>query len=274
MPDQDVAITTRRRARRDERRPSFRDQQSDQGDAPTTSVSSRNRRSWHEHAIEVSACWRRTIQDYFDTGDALEQAFKELEPADYKLMLAEVGIAESEARKLRIIAKKAVLRLHANALPRDYTSIYFLTPISDQRLEVLIEDGEINSAMPRWKAESLKLDECGDDDPYRPTPPIARRARSAAVPAETTDEDETESQEAVGSTAPAPDDANEAEQIARDADDIGEKLPEVLHSIRRPIERVRQHGDRTVRGMVANQLREHAASITRLANELAPEDQE
>ena len=94
-----------------------------------------NRHYWQEHVMLVSAPWRRAVQDFLRTGDALEVASNELDPQDYNTMLAEVSMDSATARKLRIIAKNEVLRSHVNAIPRSYTTLYALTLIPKPRLK-------------------------------------------------------------------------------------------------------------------------------------------
>jgi hypothetical protein len=120
-----------------------------------------NRRSWQEHAMLVSAPWRRAVRDFLETGAALEVAINELDPQDYNTMLAEVGMDSATARKLRIIAKNEVLRSHVNAMPRSYTTLHALTIIPKARLESLIADGVVHANLKRSQAENLADPESG-----------------------------------------------------------------------------------------------------------------
>jgi hypothetical protein len=236
---------------------------------PTAAVgaddqSGRNRLSWQEHAMRVSAPWRRTVQDFFETGERLEEAFNELDSQDYAKVLVEVGIDSATARKLRLIAKNDVLRSHANALPRDYTTIHILSQIAKVRLEALIEDGVINANLKRSQADNLADAECSDRAQRRRTGARQTQIQTGDIEAEdaTTDDEPAEDQSET--------DANDPEQLAAEADDVIEAVSETLDRKRRNIERVRTGGDQKLCAMLASGLRDHSAAVTRLADELAP----
>ena len=204
----------------------------------------------------VSAPWRRAVQDFLETGDALEVAINELDPQDYNTMLAEVGMDSATARKLRIIAKNEVLRSHVNAVPRSYTTLYALTLIPKARLESLIADGVVHANLKRSQAENL-ADESGDT-----VRPVRQQRQSRLVQQR---EMATDDEVSEGAEHGRDEQQSDPERTALDAEDIIEALKEALDRNRRKIERVREAGGATERAMLANGLSEHATIISRLA---------
>jgi hypothetical protein len=240
----------------------------------STTQSSRNRLTRPEHAHRINDALRRKHAAIIEVGFYLIAARRELDHGDYEAMVREdLLISPGEARKFRLIAANRALanRSHVNALPHRYTTLYQLSRIAPERLEVLIEDGTVHSKLKRWEAEDLADNEVGES-PYRPKKP--RRVVQAETPIESEDEDQDIEAESDADPSDESDDSqadDSDERLAIDADDIGEAFEEVLAHNRRKIEHLRQHGDATTRGMVADQLREHADKILRLANELAQE---
>jgi hypothetical protein len=222
----------------------------------------------------VSAPWRQTVQDYFETGDHLNDALKELDPEDYNKMLAEVGMDAATARKLRINAKNDVLRSHANALPRDYTTINVLQQIPKKPLEALIEEGVIHVNLRRFEAEDLADKHCSDRHQRRRTTAARRvQIQTSAIEGGDADEpteDATTDEPAEDQSETDEDLRKDPEQLAAEADDVIEAFREILCRKRRNIDRVRDGGDRMLCAMLASGLHEHIAAVTRLAHELDP----
>lgn len=231
---------------------------------------SRNRLTRPEHAHRINDALRRKHSVIIEVGFYLIAARRELDHGEYEAMVREDLLCSTgDARKYRAIAQNRALanRSHANDVPPHYTTLYALSRIPPERLEVLIEDGVVHSKMQRAQAEELADNELGET-PYRPKKP---RRLQAETPIESEDEDQDIEAESDADPSDEPDDSqadDNDERLAIDAEDIGEAFDEVLARNRRKIEHLRQYGDATTRAMVADQLREHAAKVQRLADEL------
>ena len=120
-----------------------------------------DRRTRQEFAMLINGAWRKTIEGLLETGAYLDEANQELDPAEYRAMIAhDLLMPASTARKLRIIARDPVLsdRSHVNALPACFTTLYELSQLSERTKLALIETGEINSKMQRSEATALLPD--------------------------------------------------------------------------------------------------------------------
>lgn len=215
----------------------------------------------------INASWQKTIEGIFESGRCLNEAKRELDPDDYNAMLAQdLLMSPSTASKLRTIAKHPTLFSHVKKLPPYYATIYELTDISPERLEILIEEGKINPDMERWQAGLVAEAEAGEEQ-YRPNRRVARRPATEAVAADDSDDDFADSDNTTETEADETEaDDDDEDQIVNLADDIGKAFAETLARTRRKIDYVRQHGDRIARELLADQLREVAEKIMRLAD--------
>jgi hypothetical protein len=218
-----------------------------------------HRRSRQEHANLINAGWRRTLESVLETGSRLKEAKQELDPADYRAMVDEdLLMAAATARKLRIIASNPVLsdRSHVNSLPASFTTLYELTQLKHDDLRALIEDGTINPKLERAEATALR----NGGDAAQPANVERRRAPSAQPrPA------------ANGHSWSQHDQVDEPGEANDLVEDLIDEIAELFDPLRARIEQVRngrRHGD--AKAALADALREHAATATRLADGLTP----
>jgi hypothetical protein len=255
----------------------------------------RNARTRAEYATLVNRALRKSVEGILEAGSWLIEARQALRHGEFEAMVKEdLQRSPSEARKYMRIAKNSALtnRSHMNALPSCYTTLYCLSQIRAARLSALIENGTVHAKMQVREAEALAGEEALERR-YHPRPRRATPGNADDVPSPedaapdedaARDEDEdaepgedAERDEDKGDTAdevePRPDESREQDEAERTntwAVDIAEALADVLHRNRRLIEHVRLHGDPTTRAALADQMREHATAVNRLADELAP----
>jgi hypothetical protein len=242
-----------------------------------------NTRSRQEHAMLISAGWRKSLESILEAGSALIEARDDIDHGEFEAMIKEdLPFTPSTARRLMIIATNPVLsnRAHAHVLPPAWTSLYELSKLNTDTLTALIEDGTINPKMERREAEALSGQRIivkssdqsnGHDKPEREPMPCAFCADTRGVRdgSKVTLSDQEDSRQL-------------ADQLAKQIEDLlsvgypvrgkGKKLKVRRSPLRQKIDRIIDLGNRVhpeIRGMVADALRTLIRDATELANELS-----
>lgn len=214
----------------------------------------------------------RTVREIIYRG-MLCIAAKRKFPGEYERWIKnDLKCSRGYAYKCKVIADNKFL---ANAsswkhLPPSVAALYELSRISAERLAIFKEGGELHAKLKIH--EAVELAEAEQDDSYRP-----KKKKERPAPAQqlaTVDEDDDPSNTDDGSENADYDAAEDvgAEGVIIDADDIIEAFAETFARNRSKIEHVRQHGDRTARGLLADQLRDLIAKLERYANELGGDE--
>jgi hypothetical protein len=119
-----------------------------------------------EHAALISAALVKGVEAAIEAGQRLAIAQSELAREDFLAMLKDdLRITEGTASKLKSIASHPVLSelSHGKALPPNWSVLYALTQVPQQRLISAIKDGDIHPDMERKDVKALL-------DPPSPSP--------------------------------------------------------------------------------------------------------
>jgi DUF3102 family protein len=111
-------------------------------------------------AAKINATWSRAIGYFFETGDLLVAAKKELPHGEFLPMIEKhLLFGPRTAQRLMEIAEseslKCVRRTHLYQLPAHRTTLLVLSKLPAEKLTELIESGEVHPELERAQAELL-----------------------------------------------------------------------------------------------------------------------
>jgi hypothetical protein len=168
------------------------------GSEITTETTTSTKLSREDYVMHFRWAGQKSVEGIIQQGYWLEQASKNLKGEYEKMLVEDLRLSTGKARKLRAVERHPVLanRSNWNALPPCWTTLYQLSLIRPERLEALIEEGEVHAGLEYEKACKLyedtkkkkgrKRHQPSADPPAQESSPA--RAESAA-PSNDEDED-------------------------------------------------------------------------------------
>ena len=102
---------------------------------------------WRERAQSIKGHLGRAVEGIVSAGRELVEAKSEVAHGEWLPMLAEIGIAEAEARRLMAIARRFSNRPSLDDLPRSVSALYELSRMDPSDIEAGIESGAISPSM-------------------------------------------------------------------------------------------------------------------------------
>jgi hypothetical protein len=229
----------------------------------------------HTHAFNNSL--GRTVEEIFYRGFVCISARRKFPRRFESWVKDTLNCSSGYTRKCRSIASNRFLanRSNWNALPHSTAALYALSSISEERLQILMEGGELHAKLTIAQAVELAEAERGDYRPRRAAAPTARRQRRPENVNDDADANDFESSDAGN----AVDDDHEnggqidSQRLLTDAEDIGEELRTAFARCRRRIEAIETHNNRIAKSMLASELRDIAAALTYRADALDRDDE-
>lgn len=109
----------------------------------------------------IRADLARSVEGYLAAGQHLAEAKAELSHGEWLPLVADIGISASMAQKLIAITKNKVLANaeHVQHLPQCWGTLYQLSRMEPDALELAIEDGTVTPALQRKDAAALVRDQ-------------------------------------------------------------------------------------------------------------------
>jgi hypothetical protein len=119
-----------------------------------------NTRTWKDFVPLINSSyssWRKSVGDLIACGRHLVEAHKELSRDAFNAMVkSKLEFEASVARKLLRIAANETLCAHVNKLPPHWSTLYYLSQLSESVLKAAFADGKIHPDMMRKDAIALK----------------------------------------------------------------------------------------------------------------------
>jgi hypothetical protein len=115
----------------------------------------RDAKAW---AAEINAAWRKSVESIIEAGRLLNQANDDLDQhGQWMPMVEQLDFSISVAERLMRIARHPVLAnsTYLPNLPPHWSTLYTLSQLPPERLESLIERGEVNGDTTGRDAELL-----------------------------------------------------------------------------------------------------------------------
>jgi hypothetical protein len=112
-----------------------------------------------DYAEEISRTWQRAVASIIETGLLIVEAKGNLAHGEFIAMIeTDLPFRPRTAQRLMGIAKHPVISnaTHVSLLPPSWGTLYELTQLPDETLEIRIADGTINPGMERKDALALK----------------------------------------------------------------------------------------------------------------------
>ena len=122
-----------------------------------------------DFAVKITATWQKAVASIIQTGQLLIQAKRDLTHGQFASLFDDppsgdcgrverrVPFSQRTAERLMRIAGNKVLTnaTHASNLPASWATLYLLTCIPEDQLEVLIKAGGVNADITRKDAECI-----------------------------------------------------------------------------------------------------------------------
>ena len=105
----------------------------------------------HFYASEITQRWQKVLESIFEVADLLVDAKQKLDPRDWERLMDELPFSDSVARKLLVIGDDPRLRKTRvyKLLPSSYSTIYEITQLKGEELNVALNEGRISTRMHR-----------------------------------------------------------------------------------------------------------------------------
>ena len=105
----------------------------------------------HFYASEITQRWQKVLESIFEVADLLVDAKQKLDPRDWERLMDELPFSDSVARKLLVVGDDPRLRKTRvyKLLPSSYSTIYEITQLKGEELNVALNEGRISTRMHR-----------------------------------------------------------------------------------------------------------------------------
>jgi hypothetical protein len=115
-----------------------------------------NARGWKYFADQINTIWKKSAGDFIQCGQLLIDAKTELANDAFAALVKKLAFDRSVGTKLMAIAENSILCAHVHDLPASWSTLYELSQLRPDVLEVAFADGTITSRMLRKDALALK----------------------------------------------------------------------------------------------------------------------